>query len=337
MLSILQKQAKLLEKELKDKQKEVLTLNQEARELRSVVDTRELRIEVLEAELRALREAAPADTLPSGDPNPARPPESMLGSSEFDALKTLVADLVEKLGSCEGKLSFAELRASMMSLQKATQEVSHMGALRKLESSLEAAKAEIQSLRASQRNHEGLSLELAQVQDDVRRRNEQLEFLMHVHEASAGYDWVNSNGATTSSSGPGSPLSSSSALDSRIEMLQMIQDSQLDNGSAQSLTGGLEEWRRSQRQLCGDGGRQSPVSVQSVSSPSAAPFSSSSSQQGYAAGSAGSAAAHLGSGGVQDPVSALEELGVDAQTAIAALERFGGDLDQAVLSLFPAS
>ena len=51
-----------------------------------------------------------------------------------------------------------------------------------------------------------------------------------------------------------------------------------------------------------------------------------------------SAAASLLGGGVMhaDPVAALEDLRIDAATAIAALEATGGDLDRAVLSLFPA-
>jgi len=307
MLSILQRQSKLLEKELKDKQKEVLSLNQEARELRSVVQTRETRIEVLEAELASLR-IVPLVVAESEEPT-QDPPEKILNTSEFVALRALVANLTSKLDSCEGKLTFAELRSSVLSLQKSTQEMSHLGAVRKLEIRLTDTQDEIKRLRSLLAKNEEVNLELAQTKDDIGRRDEQLEFLLHVHEASSGYDWVNSGqidraGADTHSAG-------SSNLDDRIQMLQMSQDSQQCGILGKVTTDGLGERN----------GRHVPIA-------------SSTSPRGHAAGSAGSAVSSLASGG-QDPVSVLEEMGVDASTAIAALEACGGDLDRAVLSLFP--
>jgi hypothetical protein len=304
MLSILTRQAKLLEKELKDKQIECLTLRQESKDHINNLEARDCRIEVLEAEVVALRAApllhlaaVPVEEFPERPPAP----EALLSDHELKDLKAAVATLIDKLGTCEGKLTFADLRASVLSLQKITLELTHMGVVQKLEASLKAAHAELSTSRARRCAVEDLELALAQATADVGRRDEQLAFLWQVHDASSSYDWVSHGhgGDATSSQGGSlvsgaSPSSQGGSLVSGASLLHVM------------LTprgGGLPVG--------------SALSAVSLLSASGGPWGSSS---------------RKGPG----PVAALEELGVDAASATVALEAAGGDLDRAVLALFPA-
>ena len=204
MLSILQRQAKLLEKELKDKQKECLELNQTTRELQGMVATRDSRIEVLEAELAALQGNVEReeDSEPGEAENIA---EKHLDSGELDDLRKSLGELTDKLDSCEGKLTFAELRASVLALQKTTAELTHMGVVRSLKASLTTCQSDLVAARKAQREDEAMQLELTQAKSDLIRRDEQLEFLMHVHEASSSYEWVGGgSGSNRTAAGSGS-------------------------------------------------------------------------------------------------------------------------------------
>jgi len=297
MLSILTKQAKLLEKELKDKQKECLVFRQEAEEYTTNLEARDLRIAFLEAELAALKVAPPLDeaAVPleesTGKP-PAQQLDKQLSDHELGNLKEAIAALQDKLGNCEGKLTFAELRASMLSLQKSTLELTHVGVVQKFEASLKSAQKEVAALRARHCAAEGLELQLEQAKADVGRRDEQLEFLLHVHDASSSYDWVpdHANSAPPSSTSLGS-TSRAAPLTPRIVITP--RGGGLPVGSAFSAASVLS-------------GSSEPLCV--------APSHNS----------------------TESSVAALAELGVDTATANAALEAAGGDLDRAVLALFPA-
>jgi hypothetical protein len=295
MLSILTKQAKLLEKELKDKQKECLVFRQEAEEYATNIEARDLRIAFLEAELAALLVAplqneAAVPTEESTGEFPAQQQDEQLSDQELDNLKDAITALQDKLGNCEGKLTFAELRASMLSLHKSTLELTHVGVVQKFEASLKTAQEEVSALRARHCAAEDLSLELEQAKADVGRRDEQLEFLLHVHDASSGYDWVPGHGNTALSSNGHDSASREAPSTPRIVITP--RGGGLPVGSAFSAASMLS-------------GNSEPLCV--------APSHNSA-----------------------DVIAALAELGVDTATANAALEAAGGDLDRAVLAIFPA-
>jgi DNA repair exonuclease SbcCD ATPase subunit len=185
MLSILQRQAKLLEKELKDKQKECLELQHTTTDMREQIKSKDIRIEILEAELLALKQQGQLQ------PNIDEEAAQVIDESHVVDLSGIISELIKKIEQCEGDLAIAELQTSVLKLQQATKVLVHIGAVRKLESALNEANEEINRLRKSDRLIDRTEMELVQIKEDLKRRDEEIEFLLHVHEASSGYDWTN--------------------------------------------------------------------------------------------------------------------------------------------------
>ena len=267
-------------------------MQQAVRELKSTVEARDCRVEVLEAELEALSRTKSDN----GDALEHQPPSGALPVSPeaFEVLKGAVGDLSRKLDECQGKLTYSELRASMLNLQKATQEMNHLGVVRKLEASLSEAHDELSRFRSGAKKDEVLSLELEQLRAGITRRDEQLEFLLHVHEASAGYEWTRPGAAPGSGSGD------------HHEPVVAPLDGRSIGGVALTPRGG---------------GFDPDLLVGLEVSPDH--------QHPAAVGSPRNAVAALRG------LAALKELGLDEAVAKEALEAAGGDLDRAVLSLFP--
>jgi DNA repair exonuclease SbcCD ATPase subunit len=303
MLSILQRQAKVLEAEKKDREKECLTLRHQKEELQATVKARDERIEILEAELAALQAAnsdAEAAILEASDAEKggAKSESEELNSERLSELTKLVDELKAKLDSCQGKLTFSELRVAMLDLEKCSQNVSHVSIVMKLEKQLEELRGQLERARKAKNVGEQTELELKQLKADICRRDEQLEFLLHVHEASSGYDWVNDQ--------------------------QQRDQQQLRR--VESIT----PWS----------GEPPPHILQAIAAQmDDTGHKSLSRNQGVAVGAGGIAASLLGGTSDRtmhaDPVAALEDLGISTADAIAALEETGGDMDRAVLSLFP--
>jgi len=382
MLSILQRQAKILEKELKDKQNECLALRQGERELQAVVEAKSCRIDVLEADLAALRQQLAAELhepsldAASAATAPAPPKEAVLTEGELGSLQSSLSDLAAKLSSCEGKLTIAELRASMIGLEKATQALSHRGHVHRLEASLEAVRGDLARARKAQAGADGLALQLAQASSDLGRRDEQLAFLMEVHDASSSYDWTGGANRVPSSEAlwenEAVPCAASiGGLTTATATTPTV----FAAGSAGNAVAALS--RLSPTQRSPQAARHTSVSPALATLPSIMPSTAAAATTSPALHSGGSGGRGGGSssGGVHgslsgggsdwagplleplseglgvsvlggtgfgvgdfgvDLVAALGELGVDAATAAAALAASGGDLDQAVLSLFPA-
>lgn len=192
MLSILQRQAKQLEKELKDKQKECLKLQHTTSDLYDQVKTKDIRIETLEIELARLVAIQKAQQeVPTETKKEIQCEET---ESVVD-LSAIISELTSKFETCKSELVFAELRTSVLKLQQATKDLVHIGDLQKIETALSDANTEISLFRKNdkklQRRLETSELELAQIKDDLKRRDEEIEFLLQVHDASRGYDWTN--------------------------------------------------------------------------------------------------------------------------------------------------
>lgn len=269
MLSILQRQAALLEKELKEKQVEVAKLARDALSLRKDVEVRDIRISVLEAELAELKSRQSVES----SVGLIKPIDENLDSRSMTSIQEIMRELTHKLESCEGKLSMTELRASMLSLQKFTQDVTHMTAMRDIEGKLLAAHSEIEKLRAAQAAANDFSVQASQLNEALARRDEQIEFLLQVHDASSTYEWVN------------------------------------DMGQRQPYAAG-----------------SGPNAVRSMGA-------SSSGSPPRATGSPSHIESH---GHDERSVRVIQELGASAEDARAALRKANGDLDRAVLSLYPS-
>ena len=105
MLSILQRQAKLMESELKDKRLEISRLGQAAR-------ARDVRVAELEAELLALRNAGSAPTTPTTPMTEAAVVDAVIDATALSELTAYLAKLQKLLVKREDELTFAQLRKS---------------------------------------------------------------------------------------------------------------------------------------------------------------------------------------------------------------------------------
>lgn len=185
----------MMEKELKSRQEECLSMRQEIQRFKDIVGIRDARIEVLEAELLAMGngemggevECVSHEDLKRGI---IMAPAAVLPAEQFEKLHSLVDALKSKLDACQGKLTFAELRSSILSLEKSTQDLTHLSAMHKLEGYLQEAQADLATLRGIDNVNKATELDLLQAKEGLQRRDEQIEFLMQVHQASSGYDWV---------------------------------------------------------------------------------------------------------------------------------------------------
>ena len=205
MLSILQRQAKHLEKELNDTRQNLLERSRELDGEKSRVTERDERIETLEIEIDALRNrprASPkkrAASEPDGAPADADADDAPLSDEELEQLRALVKQLNASLEKKGRKLTHAELRANTYEIQMLAQKSAHMQQVDHLRERLRALERELQRLRDAAREQagaDGADAELARLRLALReeraagaRRDEQIAFLTHVHDASQKYDW----------------------------------------------------------------------------------------------------------------------------------------------------
>ncbi|KAJ1452959.1 hypothetical protein M885DRAFT_525359 [Pelagophyceae sp. CCMP2097] len=207
MLSVLQRQAKTLEVELKQRQKDCLAFKQSARAQEARIATQDQRILDLEAELSALR-APPAVVEEVAD---VFDEAALVARSELDEFARLVAKLQAKLEACQGRLSMAQLRASMADLEKCSEKCRHVAEaegfgsqldaftqaklkadadVSRLERASNSLKDEVKRLTSLLSDQESNVLEIANLRADLIRRDEREEYLINVHEAASAYDWV---------------------------------------------------------------------------------------------------------------------------------------------------
>jgi hypothetical protein len=212
MLSILRMQAKQLEKELLETRQEVGPLRRAVKEHEVTITTKDARIAELEAELLKRRPmddlllcracGRSADEEPEPDPQPEPP------IITEDVLKKL-EELKNRLLKAQSKLTSAELAKQLAELQLLT----HTSKLRRgFERDLEGAQAaarvaiakatkEVDAAKAAQRVAENAAaardVEVSELKGGLKRRDEQIKFLMQVHDASQNCEWIDTNAAST--------------------------------------------------------------------------------------------------------------------------------------------
>jgi hypothetical protein len=212
MLSILRIQAKQLEKELLETRQQVQPLQRTVKDHEATITAKDAKIAELEAELLKRR---PLDDLilcracgrsTDEEPEPDSEPEPPLITE--DVLQKL-DELTKRLRKAESKLTSAELAKQLAELQLLT----HTSKLRRgferdLEGAQAAAKAaiakaakEVDVAKAAQRVAENASaardVEISELKAGLKRRDEQIEFLMQVHDASQSCEWVDTAAAST--------------------------------------------------------------------------------------------------------------------------------------------
>lgn len=211
MLSILRKQSQQLEKELLETRQQ---LNKQKGEHESAIADKDARIAALLAE-REEQQLAPnfcracARSTTAVEEEwqqveaPPEPPSTDVLCSALDELK-------KKLRSTESKLTMEELERSLAELRVVTESSRVRRELtRTIEGQQAAAKAAAEKaakeLEAAQRDARMVARELASSAVEVTelragnaRRDEQISFLMQVHDASQECEWVpvSARGAT---------------------------------------------------------------------------------------------------------------------------------------------
>uniref|UniRef100_A0A7S1SGA5 RanBP2-type domain-containing protein n=1 Tax=Alexandrium catenella TaxID=2925 RepID=A0A7S1SGA5_ALECA len=217
MLSVLRRQNEKLEKELKDVRLDLNRLKREHAGCDAAISQKSDRIAELEKEL----EAARADALPPPEPppppatSPSPEPPAGPAAAEADEFRRKLNALTEELGSTSRKLSLVELRKSLLELQALTSRSEHDKEVEELKAKLQKARkdhnkeatelnsalAELRREAADLRQKESDSATIVEelldaktvideLQKDVSRRDEQIEFLMQVHDASQDVEWV---------------------------------------------------------------------------------------------------------------------------------------------------
>ena len=260
MLSILQRQAVSLEKDLKDSRQQVLTHKVEIEGQKESLKERDSRIETLEIELEALRnqqselllsepEAALDDD--GDDAEGAADGASSLSDEELARLRALVEALGKTLEQKGRKLTLTELRAQTSEIQFLTAHSNHLKQVASYRERLHLMSLELRRLRdllkaqqkggqaaaddnsttttgSSSHSSSGANaanaaasddgardkernarlaelelelkrarLELSEQRAATARRDEQITFLMQVHDASAQCDWVTAGAQDT--------------------------------------------------------------------------------------------------------------------------------------------
>merc|ERR1712086_122172 len=181
ILKCLQNQAKILEKELKDVRKSFLKSERTVKE-------RDVTIEELLRRLAALEK--PPE--PEPEPEPAAPEsapaaEEEPSDEEKQKLLDQMHDLQIMLTDKSRALTRAELKLAMLDLEK------QMSGIRQAVTPV-AAEAECAggcySHKAALAENDEMRAELQCVQEEITRRDEQIEFLMQVHDATADVEWA---------------------------------------------------------------------------------------------------------------------------------------------------
>ena len=205
MLSILRRQSQLLEKELLD-------LRQAKQAAEAALVPKDEKIKELEEELKN-REVARKEEVVlcracgSGsrsdfvEPDPEPPPEP----KPVEAVCSALEELQKKLRAAESQVTMLELEKNLLDLQLITK----TSKLRRdLERDLQGAKdaaarayKESTDAKARARKLDGdlaaKTIEVTALREDLKRRDEQIEFLMQVHDASQSCEWVDTTTANT--------------------------------------------------------------------------------------------------------------------------------------------
>lgn len=215
MLSILRRQSLTLEKELLESRQALEALRRTQAEHDALIASKNERIAELEKELsgrRPLEEVILCRAC-------GRPADEEIDPvSDTIAVDTVLKGLDElkkRLRSTESKLTQSELEKSLAELQLLT----HTSKLRRdltrelegaraaaREAAAKAAKA-LQAAKAAERKAADElaagKIAVAELQAGLKRRDEQVEFLMQVHDASQVCEWVPTNESTADGSSHG--------------------------------------------------------------------------------------------------------------------------------------
>ena len=171
MLSILRRQSELLEKELLDLRRTHATTLQTLRQR--------------DAELLELREAlAAAGDDEAAEAEPQQPAEDPAAESKA------MAELSRRLRDAEHKLTMTELQKHLSELKLMNLESADARQTR-LKNALAIKNAAVGGGdAASQKALTSALAEVGELRAQIRRRDEQIEFLMQVHDASQSVTWV---------------------------------------------------------------------------------------------------------------------------------------------------
>jgi len=123
--------------------------------------------------------------------------EGVISQDELTKLQKLMDELSVKLYSTKGDLRRADLKNSLLEMQKCFQvAVNESNNLKigKLEAALGEAKHELEGFQRMRQNVDSDALKLSQAEAIIRRQEEQLEFLLQVHDAGARHDWTGGEG-----------------------------------------------------------------------------------------------------------------------------------------------
>ena len=198
--------------ELLESRQQVVPLKRAVEEHEATIKSKDEKIAELEAELQKRRPYSDvvlcnacgrsADEEPEPEPEPEPP------LVKEDILKKL-EELAKQLRASQSELTTAELKRSLAELQLLT----HTSKLRRqyerdLEGAQNSAKAalakaakEVDSAKAAKRVAENEAaaqqVEVAELKRNLRDRDEQIEFLMQVHDASQSCEWVDTTTAST--------------------------------------------------------------------------------------------------------------------------------------------
>ena len=209
MLTILMKQSQLLEKELFEDRAQMEVLKRRQAEHDAVVKEKDEKIAELEEELSKRRpldqrvlcvacgRVAGEVEEEEAAPEPKKEPE--IDTAEILAKLEL---LKKKLMSTETKLTSAELQKAILELQletktskirrELTRDLENIQA-RAREALATVAKTKEQAQAAERKLSDEIAtkgVQIREMQDGLKRRDEQIEFLMQVHDASKECEWV---------------------------------------------------------------------------------------------------------------------------------------------------
>ena len=211
MLSILRRQSETLEKELLECRQQLEQTKRTQSEHATVVASKDAQIAELERELSRRRpldevilcRACGSSTDEEEDPQPETP-------MAVDTVLLRLEELKKALRATESRLSQSELEKAMAELQLIT----HTSRLRRdltreldgvRAAAREAASKAAKSLEVAKATERKITDELAtkdvvvaEMQAGMKRRDEQIEFLMQVHDASQGCEWVSASSGSRS-------------------------------------------------------------------------------------------------------------------------------------------
>ena len=182
ILSILQKQAHSLESELKSTRASLLRALHEKETLADALTLTEEELNELKSQMKE-----------NGGREEGRDDETM-SQRELGELQRQMDKLSVKLFRTKGELSRSELREALLEMQRCTSlvEVEHAKfKLGGLQAALNEARHDLEGFRWNKLRVTEDTGKIAELEENIRRRDKQIEFLMSVSEASNKYEWVN--------------------------------------------------------------------------------------------------------------------------------------------------